>query len=132
MMVKQFSLNCMAVRAPRTLTAERIGGHTAETPSSGCAAPPLRYGPFGMTASRRRGKVASMMFWCAMRPIGRDRPPKRHEGKRPSTRAAVKAGEDARAAGRLDGEHGDGSATVRQCASISPLCEPTAKVLSTL
>jgi hypothetical protein len=30
--------------------------HAAEPPSSGCAAPSLRYGPFGMTAPRRRGK----------------------------------------------------------------------------
>jgi predicted transcriptional regulator len=32
--------------------------------------------------------------------------------QQPSTRAAVKAGEAAREAGRLDGEHGDGSAAV--------------------
>jgi hypothetical protein len=32
--------------------------------------------------------------------------------QQPSTRAAVKVGEAAREAGRLDGEHGDGSATV--------------------
>jgi hypothetical protein len=31
------------------------------------------------------------------------------ESKRPSARAAVKAGEAAREAGRLAGEHGDGS-----------------------
>jgi hypothetical protein len=37
---------------------------------------------------------------------------KGHEGKRPSTRGAVKAGEAAREAGCLDGEHGDGSGTV--------------------
>jgi hypothetical protein len=32
--------------------------------------------------------------------------------QRPSARAAVKAGEAAREAGRLDGEHGDGGAAV--------------------
>jgi hypothetical protein len=55
---------------------------------------------------------------------------KGHEGKRPSTRGAVKTGEAAREAGartnashspRLDGEHGDGSGTVALlCRGRSP------------
>jgi hypothetical protein len=47
-----------------------------------------------------------------MRPNGRDRSPKGHGKPKPSTRAAVKAGEAARGAGCLDGEHDDGIATV--------------------
>ncbi len=57
-------------------------------------------------------QVASISFWCAARPIGRDRSPKGYGKPKPSTRAAVKAGEAAREAGRLYGEHGDGSGAV--------------------
>jgi hypothetical protein len=33
-----------------------VARHAVETPSSGCAAPTLRFGAFSVTASRRRGK----------------------------------------------------------------------------
>jgi hypothetical protein len=89
----QASPNCIKVREACTLTPQRTKGHAAETPSSGCAASPLRFDPFGMTASRRRGKVASKSFWCAMRPIGRDRSPKRH-GK--SAAIAARSGQGRR------------------------------------
>src|SRR5271168_2201765 len=44
-----------------------------------------------------------------MRPNGRDRSPKDMVSQRPSTSGAVKVGEAAREADRLDREHGDGS-----------------------
>jgi hypothetical protein len=54
-----------------------------------------------------------MFFWCAARPNGRDRSPKEHGKPTAIAVLAVKAGEAAREAGCLYGEHGDGSATLR-------------------
>jgi hypothetical protein len=61
-----------------------------------------------MTASRRRGKwlPCPLVNGAAQKAAPLT---KRHEGKRPSARGAVKTGEAAREAGCLDGEHGDGS-----------------------
>src|ERR1700676_5361548 len=51
----------------------------------------LRYAtPLRVTASRRRGLLPIVFFWCAMRPKGPLRAPKEHGGKQPSARGAVK------------------------------------------
>jgi hypothetical protein len=91
-------------------------GHADESPSTVFASPSLRYGPFGMTASRRHGKwlPCPLVSGAAQKSAPLT---KGHAGKRPSARGAVKTGEAAREAGCLDGEHGDGSATVAGMAS---------------
>ena len=70
-----------------------------------------------MTASRRRGKwlPCPLVNGAAQKAAPLT---KGHEGKRPSARGAVKTGEAARKAGCLDGEHGDGSATVALMVSM--------------
>jgi len=54
------------------------GGHAAEPPSSGFAASPLRFDPFGMTASRQRGKWPPWSFGERSRPLRPRRSPKDH------------------------------------------------------
>ena len=70
-----------------------------------------------MTASRRRGKwlPCPLVNGAAQKAAPLT---KGHAGKRPSARGAVKTGEAARKAGCLDGEHGDGSATVALMVSM--------------
>jgi hypothetical protein len=56
----------------------------------------------GMTASRRCGKVATMSFWCAARPNGRDRSPKGH-GKPTAIGARSRQGRRSRPRSGLHG-----------------------------
>ena len=74
-------------------------GHAAEPPSTAFVGPSLRSGPFGMTASRRRGVLHPCPFVerCGRRP---HRSTKGRGRQQPSPRGAVKAREALNAAAR--------------------------------
>jgi len=105
------------------LQAER--GHAAETPSSRYATPPLRFGAFGVTASRRRGFLPTCPFGARSRPLGRighqkDMQANGHRRAELSRFAKLLRSDRRR---RLDlySEHGDGSvALLREAFTPAP------------
>ena len=88
----------------------------ATPPSRRQAAAPLlriRYGPFGMTASRRRGVLHPVSFCCAIAAVGRIAQQKDTVAN--SRRRAERSRRAKRPrSGRLDGEHGDGIAALAE------------------
>jgi hypothetical protein len=56
------SIAVSRVTPPRRRQVKANAKHS----SAGCAAPSLRFGPFGMTASRRRGMKANLTASAAM------------------------------------------------------------------
>ena len=77
-------------------------------PSSGFAAPALRFGAFGVTAPCRRGDLHPCPFGERTRPAGRFVHQRDMASRKPAPRAAVKAREAPAQRLGLDGEHGDG------------------------
>ena len=91
------SLNTLCSEAGRSLST--IQGHGLR----------LRFGPFGMTASRRRGVLHPCPFGARRAAFGRFAHQKDMVSQEPSPSGAVKAREAPAQRLGLDGEHGDGT-----------------------
>ena len=86
-------------------------GHAAESPSTACGGPALRFGRFAMTATRRHGVRFAMDFDGSVRPIGRRNAPSKSDGEKKARLARRRSRpRSTRASGLgLDAEHGAAS-----------------------
>ena len=99
---------CMPPTWSSAIQFPPLPGHPASPPSSGFAAPALRFGAFGVTAACRRGKSPPCLFGERQRPSGRFAHQRDMAAKEPAARAAVNVREATAQRLDVDGEHGAG------------------------